>query len=183
MKKKWEKVHGRSIPGFDLYDALVKSSEYLDKFGGHEMAVGLSLKKNNVNKFKEKIEEIADQSTLENITPIIKIDEEIFLKDMKKEVIEELKVLEPFGEGNKVPLFIYKNLKIDSIRALTEGKHLKLTLKDQNMNIEAIGFNLGHLAEEYRIGDKIDIVGVLEINNFNGIDWVQINLKDIMRSF
>ena len=76
----------------------------------------------------------------------------------------------------------YKNLKIDSIRALSEGKHLKLTLKDNNYIINAIGFNIGYLANEYRIGDKIDVAGVLEINTFNGVDNLQINIKDIMKS-
>ena len=78
---------------------------------------------------------------------------------------------------------IYKNLKIDSIRALSEGKHLKLTLKDDNMVIDAIGFNMGEYTNDYLIGDKVDIVGTLEINSFNGIDKVQINLKDIRRSY
>ena len=82
-----------------------------------------------------------------------------------------------------MPLFAYRNLKIDSIRALTEGKHIKLTLKDANYRINAIGFNLGHLANEYRIGDKIDIVGTIEINTFNGYETLQINIKDIMRSY
>ena len=97
--------------------------------------------------------------------------------------IEELKLLEPFGDSNKEPLFVYKNLKIDSIRALTEGKHLKLTLRDINYRINAIGFNLGYLVDEYRIGDKIDLVGTIEINSFNGIESIQLNIKDIMKSF
>ena len=63
-----------------------------------------------------------------------------------------------------------------------EGKHLKLTLKDNNTIVNAIGFNMGKFAEEYRIGDKIDVVGNLEINSFNGVDSIQINLKDIMKS-
>ena len=98
------------------------------------------------------------------------------------QMVESLKMLEPFGEANKMPIFLFKNLKIDSIRALSEGKHLKLTLKDNNCIVNAIGFNLGHLAEDYRIGDKIDVVGSLEINTFNGVDSIQINLKDIMKS-
>ena len=65
-----------------------------------------------------------------------------------------------------MPLFLYKNLRIDSIRALSEGKHLKLTLKDDNYIIDAIGFNMGALANEYLIGDKIDIAGNLEINKY-----------------
>ena len=80
------------------------------------------------------------------------------------------------------PLFAFKNLKIDSIRALSEGKHLKLTLKDNNTIVNCIGFNMGSLVDEYRIGDKIDVVGVLEINSFNGVESLQINIKDVMRS-
>ena len=98
-------------------------------------------------------------------------------------MVESLKQLEPFGEANKMPIFAFKNLKIDSIRSLSEGKHLKMTLKDENNIINAIGFNLGYLADEYRIGDKIDVVGALEINTFNGVDSLQINIKDIMKSW
>ena len=177
------KGSGRSIPGFDLHDALCKCSDVLEKYGGHEMAVGLSLKKENFEKFKEQFEMIAKESNISDIVPVIYIDGKIELEDMKKEIVEEIKLLEPFGEGNKMPLFIYKNLKIDSIRALSEGKHLKLTLKDKNTIIDAIGFNLGHLSGEYLIGDKIDVVGVLEINSFNGNEKIQINLKDIMKSY
>ena len=97
-------------------------------------------------------------------------------------MVESLNQLEPFGEGNKMPIFVIKNLKIDSIRALSEGKHLKLTLREGNNMVNAIGFNMGSLAEEYKIGDKIDVAGMLEINSFNGVDSVQINLKDIMKS-
>lgn len=176
------KGSGRSIPGFDLHQALYECDELLDKYGGHEMAVGLSMKKNNYKLFKKQFEEIAQNKHIEEIVPIIYIDGQISLKDMTKEVAKSLELLEPFGEGNKVPLFLYKNLKIDSIRALTEGKHLKLTLKDTNYIVNAIGFNMGYLANEYLIGDKVDIVGVLETNNYNGSETIQINLKDIMKS-
>ena len=77
---------------------------------------------------------------------------------------------------------MYRNLKVASIRTLSGGRHLKLSLKDENQIIDAIGFNLGELADEYLIGDKIDVVGYLEINSFNGQENVQINLKDIMKS-
>lgn len=176
------KGSGRSIPGFDLYEALVNSSEYLEKYGGHEMAVGVSLKKDKYNQFKKKFEEIAVSEDIKNIVPVIKIDGIITSKDIKKETVDEIEKLEPFGEKNKMPIFVYKNLKIDSIRALSEGKHLKLTLKDDNLLINAIGFNLGYLSEEYTIGDKIDVAGTLEINNFGNQEIVQINIKDIMKS-
>ena len=160
------KGSGRSLPGFDLHEALVESSAYLEKYGGHEMAVGLSLKKEKYNDFKLAFEEIAKSKNIQQIIPVLKIDSIITAKDVNKKTIEELEMLEPFGEKNKNPIFVYKNLKIDSIRALSEGKHLKLTLKDDNLLINAIGFNLGHLSEEYLIGDKIDIAGNLEINKY-----------------
>ena len=147
------------------------------------MAVGLNLKKENIQEFREELEKIAKESKIEEIVPIIPIDKEINLKDIKVENIEELKKLEPFGEKNKMPVFIYKNLKIDSVRALSEGKHLKLTLKDGNLIINAIGFNLGNLSRDYLIGDKVDVVGVLETNTFNGNQIIQINIKDIRKSF
>ncbi|MCI9015609.1 MAG: single-stranded-DNA-specific exonuclease RecJ [Clostridia bacterium] len=176
------KGSGRSIPGFDLHKALCKCSSCLEKYGGHGMAIGLTLKKEKFDEFKQKFEKIANKSKISEILPIIYIDTEISAQDMTTDIVKQLKQLEPFGEANKMPLFIYKGLKINSIRALTEGKHLKLTLKDDNVIIDAIGFNMGNLVEDYLIGDKIDIVGSLEINSFNGIETVQINLRDLMKS-
>ena len=182
LEDKTLKGSGRSIPGFDLYDTLTKCQDELEKFGGHSMAVGLSLKEENLGKFKEKIEQIAEEQHIEEIIPVIKIDARINLNEITKEMVESLKMLEPFGEANKMPIFLFKNLTIDSIRSLSEGKHLKLTLKDSNVIVNAIGFNMGSLADDYRIGDKIDVVGTLEINSFNGLDSIQINLKDVMKS-
>ena len=170
------KGSGRSIPGFDLHEALSKCDKYIKKFGGHSMAIGITIKKDEFSKFKEQFEEYASSCNIDKIVPVIHIDEEVSLRNINKEVVKELSLLEPFGEGNKMPLFLYKNLKIHSIRALSEGKHLKLTLKDDNYMIDAIGFNMGELANEYLIGNKVDIVGTLEINNFNNNDNIQINL-------
>lgn len=177
------KGSGRSIPGFDLHKALCETSEYLEKYGGHEMAVGLSVSKSKFNNFKKAFQEYAYSSNINEIVPIINIDKLTTDKELNLESVKELEKLEPFGEANKCPLVAYKNLKIDSIRVLTEGKHMKLTLKTEKNNIiTAMGFNMGYRAEEYLIGDKVDIVGTLEINSFNGLENIQFNLKDIMKS-
>jgi len=177
------KGSGRSIPGFDLHNALCKSSKYLQKYGGHEMAVGLSIEKENFESFKNNFEEYANSCNLEEIIPIINIDKQVTDKELTIKNVKDLSKLEPYGEANKCPLFLYKNLKVDSIRSLTEGKHIKLTLKSEKNNIiVAMGFNMGNRAEEFLIGDKVDIVGTLEINSFNGMEGVQFNLKDIMKS-
>lgn len=176
------KGSGRSIPGFDLYEALTECKEYIDRFGGHSMAIGINVKKDQFKEFGEKLEQIAQEKDIKKIIPILKIDTQINLDEVTKEMVYSLKELEPFGEENKNPLFVFRNLKIDSIRALSQGKHLKLTLKDNKNIVEAIGFNLGELADEYKIGDKIDVVGNLEINLFNGVENIQINIKDLMKS-
>ena len=177
------KGSGRSIPGFDLHKALCETSQYLEKYGGHAMAVGLSLSKEKFEDFKKVFQEYADSKDINEIVPIINIDKLITEKELNLEAVRDLEKLEPFGEANKCPLIAYKNLRIDSIRVLTEGKHMKLTLKTEKNNIiTAMGFNMGYRAEEYLIGDKVDIVGTLEINAFNGNENIQFNLKDIMKS-
>ncbi len=176
------KGSGRSVPGLDLHEALCKTSKDLEKYGGHAMAVGISLKKENLERFKKDINEYIRSLNLGEIQPVIDIDMLVTLRDLDIETVKQLKKLEPFGEANRMPIFAIKNLKIDSIRSLSEGKHLKLRLKEDNLSIDAIGFNLGELTDLYKIGDKVDIVGNLEINSYNGIDSVQMNIKDIIKS-
>ncbi len=177
------KGSGRSIAGFDLHNTLMQCKSELVGFGGHSMAIGLSVKRENMQKLKDKFEAIAEKSAIKELCPVIKIDMNLNIDNITKEMVEELSYLEPLGEANKMPIFAFKNLKIDSIRALTEGKHLKLTLKsNKNTYVNVIGFNLGYLSDEYVIGDKVDIVGSLQINSFNGVESIQIKLEDIMKS-
>ena len=177
------KGSGRSVPGFDLHEALMKCGKHLEKFGGHAMAVGVTVKKSEFEDFKEELESYAKECNVEKIVPIINIDSELQLKNLSIENVKSLEVLEPYGEANKMPMFLFKNLKINSIRALSEGKHLKLSLKDDNFMVDAIGFNLGELSEKYLLDDKVDIVGNLDINTFNGKESIQIIIKDIRKSY
>ena len=177
------KGSGRSIQGFDLHEALSNCPEHIERFGGHSMAIGITVKKSEFEGFKKQVEEYTSNLNIKELIPVIKIDKEITSDDINIDIVRDLKKLEPYGESNKMPIFIYKNLKIDSIRALSEGKHIKLTLRDKNIVVDAIGFGMGYLADEYLLGDKIDIVGALEINKFNGRESIQINLKDIRKSY
>ena len=177
------KGSGRSVPGFDLHEALMKCGNHLEKFGGHAMAVGVTVKKSEFEDFKEELESYAKECNVEKIVPIINIDSELQLKNLSIENVKSLEILEPYGEANKMPMFLFKNLKINSIRALSEGKHLKLSLKDDNFMVDAIGFNMGELSEKYLLDDKVDIVGNLDINTFNGNESIQIIIKDIRKSY
>ena len=177
------KGSGRSIPGFDLHEALMNCKQYLKKFGGHAMAVGVTVDKSEFGKFKSELEEYAKSCNVDKIVPIINVDSELSLKDINVEAVKSLSLLEPYGEANKMPLFLFRNLKINSIRSLSEGKHLKLSLKDENFMVDAIGFNMGELSEKYLLDDRVDIVGSLDINSYGGNESVQIVLKDIRKSY
>lgn len=176
------KGSGRSIPGFDLHEALMECSTYLEKFGGHSMAVGITIKKDKFKEFKKVFTEYAESKNISDIVPIINIERKVELKDVDIKSVKELQKLEPFGEQNKMPLFLIENLKIVSIRSLSEGKHLKILLKQDNFFIDAIGFNMGDLTEQYKIEDKVDIVGTIDINVFNGNENVQLTIKDMRRA-
>ncbi len=177
------KGSGRSIPGFDLHEALHRLGGYLEKYGGHEMAVGVTLKQENFEVFAKELEEKAKEAHTEQIVPIISIDKQITAKELTLEMAESLMELEPYGTSNKVPIFLIKNLKIDSIRTLVEGKHLKLTLQDGANLIQGIGFNLGYFADEFLLGDRVDVIGMIEINSFNHVKNIQINIKDMRKSY
>ncbi len=176
------KGSGRSVPGFDLHEALTKCNQHIAKFGGHAMAVGITVNREEFPAFKKEFEEYLEHTHIGELIPVIQIDKEVTLKEIDFQSVNELKMLEPFGEANKTPIFLYKNLKIHSIRALSEGKHLKMTLKDDHFYMDAMGFNMGHYVEEYHIGDKIDVVGTLEINTYNGNHTIQMNLRDLRES-
>ena len=176
------KGSGRSIPGFDLHEALMECSEYLEKFGGHSMAVGITIKKDKFENFKKAFIEYTERKDISEIVPVINIERKVELKDISIENVKELHQLEPFGEQNKMPLFLIENLKIVSIRSLSEGKHLKILLKQDNFFIDSIGFNMGDLTEQYKIEDRVDIVGTIDVNAFNENENVQITIKDIRKA-
>lgn len=147
------------------------------------MAVGVAVQEDKFTEFKNIFLKIANEAEISKIQPVLNIDEIIDIDEINKDMVESISILEPFGEANKMPVFAFKYLKIDSIRSLSEGKHLKLVLKsNKNTYINAIGFNLGHFSNDFVIGDRVDIAGNLEINSFNGVDSIQINIKDLIKS-
>lgn len=176
------KGSGRSIPGFDLHKALMECSKDIKKFGGHSMAIGITIEKDKFESFKTDFEKYAEQTNIKEIVPIVNINAEISLKDLSIDIVKQLELLEPFGEANKMPQFLFKNMKIIAIRAISEGKHLKLKLKQDNYIIDAIGFNMGELSNLYQIEDRIDVVGNIGVNAFNGMENLQINIKDIRKA-
>ncbi len=176
------KGSGRSVDGFDLHTALTACQDYLLKFGGHEMAIGLTLQKDKFEDFRKALEKYAEDKLPDETLPVIKYDAEITNKDVTLKTVEDLKLLQPYGEANPPPLFAYRNIRVDSIRTLSNDKHLKLNVKEDHRIFSAIAFNMGELKNSIRMGDKADILCGIELNSFNGIDMLQLNIKDIKKS-
>lgn len=176
------KGSGRSVEGFDLHEALSNCTDLLLKFGGHEMAIGLSIAEENLEKFAEKVEQIAKEKGTKDLQATVKVDAEVSAEDISYQTLQEIELLKPFGEANPAPIFAYKNVKVDGVRLLSNEKHLKLTLKDGTHVFDAIAFNMGNKKYSIKIGDKVDVLHSIELNKFNGIEKIQLNVKDIKKS-
>ena len=180
--KKSYKGSGRSIDGFNLIKAIEECKDYLEKYGGHPMACGFSLKKENLEKFKQKLREITDKNLKDkNLTKSLKIETELDLNEVDEDLINEIKKLEPYGEGNLQPKFLIKNLFIlDVFYMGNDGQHVKFKLKNSDSKIiNAIGFNQSEKWKDINLGDKIDVVCYLDINEFNGKKEEQMRIVDI----
>ncbi|KPU44987.1 single-stranded-DNA-specific exonuclease RecJ [Oxobacter pfennigii] len=174
----------RSIQGFNLYEALCECSDLLLKFGGHDMAAGLTLENGNLALFKEKINEIARRKILKkDLIPFINIDWELNQNDLNYELANKLELLEPFGVGNPAPVFAYKETRIHDIRTVGDkDKHLKIRLKDNKNTIDGIAFNLGHTIDEFSKNNCIDLVCEFGKNTWNGRESLQFVVKDMRKS-
>lgn len=174
------KGSGRSIDKFNIFKALCWCGNLLEKYGGHEMAAGLSLQTENLREFRNKINEYADSVlSAEDLVPKIKIDVNTVRDDISPDSVRELEALAPFGAGNPQPVFSYNRLNVDEVRTVGDNKHLKLKLSDECFKVNAIGFGMGRYAEVFESGDLLDAAFSLEINQWNSCREVQFVLKDI----
>ncbi|MBQ8044505.1 MAG: single-stranded-DNA-specific exonuclease RecJ [Clostridia bacterium] len=176
------KGSGRIPQGISLYDALTECKEYLTAFGGHELAAGLTLETKNIPAFKDKFEETIGIMKPEDFIRNIDIDFEVSKKDMTFDAIKEIEQLAPFGQKNKRPVFVYKNLKVVSVSTLKDNKHLKFKLQDDNFYVDAIFFKAGDRRDEVKLSDKIDVVLTMSLNEFMGYKNIQFLVVDFKKS-
>jgi single-stranded-DNA-specific exonuclease len=171
------KGSARSIKGFNVTNALEKCSKYLERFGGHEMAGGFTVKEDQWKEFKDCMEKIAKKEiTKEMLVPTLNIDLHISSNDASFELINSLKRLEPFGYGNRKPVIGIKDLII--VKKQTMGKmqnHMKLICKGDGVDpITIVMFRCDEDVEMLKVDDKIDIVGNITVNSWNGNEDIQI---------
>lgn len=193
------KASARSIPSFDIVEAIAASQGLLEDFGGHPMAAGLTVKKENFLSLKEELEEFAkDRLKPEDLVPGYRVDCEVDLADLGWEFWRELSRFEPFGMGNRRPTFLTTGLKVTSLRAVgNSGKHLKLKLDDvatrriekveadlplSPLPFDGIGFNLGFWETRLKEGDVIDLIYNLDKNVWNGRESLQLKVKDLRKN-
>lgn len=173
------KGSGRSIESYSMYGKLCECKEYLTKFGGHPMAAGLSLEEENVERFRRKLNEqsgLTEEDLVEKVT----IDVPMPIHYIRKDLVQELSLLEPFGKGNEKPLFAQKNLWVSQMRVFGKNRNVvKMRLTDENgYPMDGVYFGNGdEFAEEGRGKRKISIVYYPDINMYQGRESLQVIIR------
>ena len=177
------KGSGRSIKGLNLVDALCYCSDHLVKFGGHELAAGLSVTRSELPIFVDKINEYARNTlTEEDLVSVIETDSVISFGDINLALAESLQLLEPYGVGNPVPLFIMHNATVADMSGVSEGKHTKLILSDGRGTLSAMYFSNSPDSLGVYAGDKVDILFSIDINEWLDRKNVQLIVRDMKLS-
>ena len=169
----------RSVSGFDIHQAINENSKWLEQFGGHKYAAGLSLKRENLESFILAFEKsVATTITLEQQKRHLNIDIEITLDLISYKFLNVVNQMAPFGPGNLQPVFVAKGVTIQKATLLKE-LHLKLNIEQNGAVFDAIGFNMPHYFSNNLSNQKIDIVFNIDENNFRGIKSIQLKIKDL----
>ncbi len=173
----------RSVPGFNLYEAIHACREHLLGYGGHFAAAGMTLELSQVDAFRNKFEEIVSSTiTAELLVPELIIDAEISLKDIKNSFYDILCQMEPFGPGNLRPVFIAKNVMNTGWSKIVKEQHIRFSVKQDNVTITGIGFGMAdafHLLEQKK---PLDIVFKIDENEWNDQKTLQVRMIDFRLS-
>lgn len=174
------KGSGRSIKGMNLVDALCYCGDHLVKFGGHELAAGLSVTREQLPIFIEKINEFARANlSEEDMVPVIEADCEMEFADATIALADSLQLLEPYGVGNPVPQFIMKNVFVSEVSGVSENKHTRFTLTDGKTSVSAMYFSNSPSDLGVCPGDKVDVLFNLGVNEWQDRKSVQLIIRDI----
>ncbi|MCD7741273.1 MAG: single-stranded-DNA-specific exonuclease RecJ [Ruminococcus sp.] len=168
----------RSLKGFNIHSCLTYASAFLDKFGGHECAGGLSLKSENIEAFTNKVLEYANKVP-QMPAPTTECDMILPSSQLTVENISTLETLAPFGVGNAQPVFYLPNCRVKGIYPLSEGKHTKIMISYEGVNIYALIFSKSPNEMFFDIGSDVDIAANIDINEYNGKKSVSVKVKDI----
>lgn len=175
------KGSGRSIDGFNLFEALNYSAELLTGFGGHSMAAGVSLAAEDIEAFSKKINEYAQKTLTEtDMIPKLSLDCELAPEMLNMKTVKMLDFMEPFGAANPKPIFSISNAVVKRLDLIGEAKnHVRMTIEKNGIQFNAVGFRMAWIAEKKKVGDFVSCAFSPEINSFRGEERIQLMLKDI----
>ena len=177
------KGSGRSVKGFHLYDALCNSAPLLERFGGHELAAGLTIREENIPAFKQEMAAWAKEHVNPaDLVPVLHIDCPIIPELITTETILGLDVLEPFGMGNPQPVFSMNDLLVEEITPISSDRHVRLTLSKNGTLYTAMLFGIGQGGCGFAQGNYVDAAFCLEVNEYRGRKNVQLVIRDIKLS-
>lgn len=171
---------GRSYSGFSLFDAINECSDLLTKFGGHELAAGLSLELSNLDDFRKRINDYAH--TLKYEPPCLHLDCRLKPAAISTDVADAVKELEPFGNGNPVPIFCITECKLQKITPIGSGKHLKLLFAKDGSSFQALLFGVTTQNFCFECDDTLDVAFTLDTNTYNGNYTVSVRVKALRPS-
>ena len=177
------KGSGRSIKAFNLFDALTHCEKYLTEFGGHAVAAGLNINSNEIEEFTKAINKYADETLTEkDMIPSVEIDCPITEQAVTLENAMLISRLEPFGMCNEKPIFAIASAEVVAAAGVgMDNKHLRLRIVKNGQMMNGIGFGMGEYANRLQRGDIIHIAFQMDINSYQGIDSVQLVIKDIKK--
>lgn len=175
------KGSARSIKPLDMYEAFSHVSSFLEGFGGHPMAAGLTILEENMDDFRRNFLMFANRRLIPNdLIPTITLDGEMSLKDIDPRFMGFLHKLGPYGPGNMRPKFISRGVEIvGNPRIIGKGGHIRFSARQDDRTYPAIGFNLAHFYENLILGKKVDLAYVVETNEWQGKTSIQLNIRDI----
>ncbi len=170
----------RSIDGFHLYNALHDCAAFLENYGGHEGAAGLTIRAQNIDPFRTLINQLAGELlTPQKLLPSISIDCEIPLASVNQELADIIAAMEPFGEGNREPIFSSRRVKVKSYPKIFGKDTLKFWVTDGAVTLSAVGFGMAEYKPLICPGQEIDLAYQITIDDWNKDPMVQLKLKDI----
>lgn len=173
------KGSGRSIEGFSLFEAICACGDLLIKFGGHPMAAGITLKPENIEAFRKRINQYAAEHFPQMPTQTVTLDCKLNPAALSVSMAQSLTQLEPFGNGNPQPMFGLFNMELSNVTPVGGGGHLRLTLEKNGAVITAMRFNTKPEELPYHIGDKIDLAVQLEAREFRGQPSLTVIVRDM----
>ncbi|WP_338874985.1 single-stranded-DNA-specific exonuclease RecJ [Spirosoma sp. SC4-14] len=172
----------RSVPGFDVYEAIEECADLLEQFGGHTFAAGMTMSIDNIEAFRQKFEEVVSRRIKdEHLTPLVDIDLPMDFSEINDKLARIVKQMGPFGPHNMQPVFMTNDVYLAGEPIVMKEKHLKMNVKQTKSGhiLTAVGFGMAHLADQLRHGKPFAICYHVEQNFFNGNVSLQLMLKDI----